>query len=71
MFETCINQLVESTLINHPVTTEFYDGTLFVNTITEDQARQVFHKLSATLGLGKVHVSPISDTGEYAFDFTV
>jgi hypothetical protein len=69
MFETCVKQMVKVTLTNQPVTTEFYNGTLFVRTITEDQARSVFHALSKSLGLGKVQVSPIGDTGEYAYDF--
>jgi len=69
MFNTCISQLVKVALTNEEVKTEFYNGTLFVRTITEAQARSVFHKLSETLGLGKVQVSPIGDTGEYAFDF--
>ncbi len=68
MFETCAKQLVKLTL-NQRVTTEFYNGTLFVRTITEDQARSVFHAFSKSLGLGKVQVSPIGDTGEYAYDF--
>ena len=68
MFETCVKQLVKITL-NKPVITEFYNGTLFVRTITEDQARSVFHALSKSLGLGKVQVSPIGDTGEFAYDF--
>ena len=68
MFETCAKQLVTITL-DKPVTTEFYNGTLFVSTITEDQARSVFHTLSKSLGLGKVQVSPIGDTGEFAYDF--
>lgn len=68
MFETCVKQLVKITL-NKPVTTEFYNGTLFVRTITEDQARSVFHALSKSLGLGKVQVNPIGDTGEFAYDF--
>ncbi len=68
MFETCVKQLVTITL-NKPVTTEFCNGTLFVSTITEDQARRVFHVLSKSLGLGKVQVSPIGDTGEFAYDF--
>ena len=68
MFETCAKQLVTITL-NKPVTTEFYNGTLFVSTITEDQARRVFHALSKSLGLDKVQVSPIGDTGEFAYDF--
>jgi hypothetical protein len=69
MFETTVNQLVKVALTNKPVTTEFYNGTLFVRTITESQARRVFHRLSKTLGVGTVQVSPIGDTGEYAFDF--
>ena len=69
MFETLVDQLVKVTLTNEPVKTEFYNGTLFVRTITESQARQVFHGLSKSLGLGSVQVSPIGNTGEYAFDF--
>ena len=68
MFETCAKQLVTITL-NKSVTMEFYNGTLFVSTITEDQARSVFHALSKSLGLGKVQLSPIGDTGEFAYDF--
>ena len=69
MFETVVDQLVKVTLTNEPVKTEFYNGTLFVRKITESQARSVFHRLSSTLGVGTVQVSPIGDTGEYAFDF--
>ena len=68
MFETIVKQVVKVTL-NKPVTTEFYNGTLFVSTITEDQARSVFHALSKSLGLGKVEIHPIGDTGEFAYDF--
>ena len=69
MFETLVDQLVKVTLTNEPVKTEFYNGTLFVSPITESQARVVFRRLSETFGLGKVVVSPIGDTGEYAYDF--
>ena len=69
MFETLVDQLVKVTLTNEPVKTEFYNGTLFVSTITESQARTVFHRLSRQFGIGSVQVSPIGDTGEYAFDF--
>ena len=69
MFETLVDQLVKVTLTNESVKTEFFNGTLFVHTITEAQARKVFHRLSKQFGLGKVQVSPIGDTGEYAFDF--
>ena len=69
MFETVVDQLVKVTLTNEPVKTEFYNGTLFVRKITESQARSVFHRLSTTLGVGTVQVSPIGNTGEYAFDF--
>jgi hypothetical protein len=64
-----LDQLVKVTLTNEPVRTEVVGGTLFVSTITEKQARSVFHRLSDTFGLGAVQVSPIGDTGEYAFDF--
>lgn len=69
MFETIVDQIVKVELVNEPVCTEFYNGTLFVRTITEAQARQVFHRLSKQFGVGSVQVSPIGDTGEYAFDF--
>jgi hypothetical protein len=69
MFETLVDQLVKVTLTNETVKTEMFNGTLFVSTITEAQARTVFHTLSKQFGLGSVQVSPIGDTGEYAFDF--
>jgi hypothetical protein len=69
MFETCVKQLVKVTLTNQPVTMEFHGGSLFVSTITEDQARSVFHALSKSLGLGKVEIHPIGSTGEFAYDF--
>lgn len=69
MFNTLVSQLVKVTLTNEPVKTEFAGGSLFVSTITEAQARKVFHALSKALGVGSVQVSAIGDTGEYAFDF--
>jgi hypothetical protein len=69
MFETCVSQIVKTTLTNEPVRTEFYNGCLFVSPINESQARTVFHRLSQTLGVGTVQVTPIGNTGEYAFDF--
>ena len=69
MFETCVSQIVKTTLTNEPVKTEFYNGCLFVSPIDENQARAVFLRLSQTLGAGTVQVTPIGNTGEYAFDF--
>jgi hypothetical protein len=69
MFNILVDQLVKVTLTNQKVTTEMYNGTLFVRTITEADARKVFHALSKFSGFGKVQVSPIGDTGEYAYDF--
>ena len=69
MFETLVDQLVKVELTNEPVKTELYHGTLFVRTITESQARQVFHRLSKQFGLGSIICSPIGNTGEYAYDF--
>ena len=69
MFKTCIDQLVKVTLTNEPVKTEFYNGTAFVRTITESQAQVLFARFVETFGEGKVQVSPIGDTGEFAFDF--
>jgi hypothetical protein len=69
MFETCVSQIVKTTLTNEPVKTEFYNGCLFVSPINESQAQTVFRCLSQTLGVGTVQVTPIGNTGEYAFDF--
>ena len=73
MFETVISQLVKVELTNEPVRTEWFNGCLFVSTITQDQADQVAKMLRSRSGLncslGNVQVSPIGDTGEYAFDF--
>ena len=69
MLNTILDQLVKTTLVNEPVHTQMFNGTLFVHTITEQQARSVFHRLSETFGLGAVQVNAIGDTGEYAFDF--
>ncbi len=44
----------------------FFSGTLFVR-CSEAEARAIFHKLTAWLGLGSALVSCIGD--EYAFDF--
>lgn len=66
MFENLVKQLVTLTLNNPKVTIEFFNGTLFVSTITEEQARAVFHELGNRF---RVQVSPIGDTGEYAYDF--
>ena len=69
MFETIVDQIVKTELTNETVRTEFYSGTLFVRTITEAQARQVFHRLSKQFGVGKIQINAIGDTGEYAYDF--
>lgn len=66
MFENLVKQLVTLTLNNPKVKVEFFNGTLFVRTITEAQARAVFHELGNRF---RVQVSPIGDTGEYAYDF--
>jgi len=66
MFETIVKQYVKITL-DKPVTTDFFNGTLFVSTITEQQATAVLHTLIEKVGA--VQMSPIGDTGEYAYDF--
>ena len=68
MFETIVKQYVKIALDNK-CKTEFFNGTLFVSSITEEQARKVFFTLNDKFGLGKVQVSPVGDTGEYAYDF--
>jgi hypothetical protein len=67
-FESVVLNQVATTLTQDDLA-EFYNGTLFVGTINEKEARSVFHMLSKNYGLGCVQVSPIGNTGEYAFDF--
>ena len=73
MFETVISQLVKVELTNEPVKTEWFNGCLFVSPITTAQANQVAQMLQArdsvNGSIGHVEVTPIGDTGEYAFDF--
>ena len=73
MFETVISQLVKVELTNEPVKTEWFNGCLFVSPITPEQATRVANMLQAREGfncsIGQVQVTPIGDTGEYAFDF--
>lgn len=68
MFETCVDQLVKIELMNEPVRTEWYNGTMFVRTITLAQAEQVATMLQKR-DIGKIQMSPIGDTGEFAYDF--
>jgi hypothetical protein len=73
MFETVISQMVKVELTNEPVKTEWFNGCLFVSPITSEQASQVARMLrnrsELNCSLGHVEVTPIGDTGEYAFDF--
>lgn len=50
---------------------EFFCGTLFVKT-DERNARRIHSELFMGVGglpFGRVQISPIGDTGEYAYDF--
>jgi hypothetical protein len=67
-FESIVLNQVADTLTQDDLA-EFYNGTLFVGSIDEKEARKVFHMLSKNYGTGTVQVSPIGNTGEYAFDF--
>ena len=67
-FESIVLNQVADTLTQDDLA-EFYNGTLFVGSINEKEARKVFHMLSKNYGIGTVQVSPIGNTGEYAFDF--
>ncbi len=67
MFETIVKQYVKITLNSVKVKTEFFSGTLFVRTITEQEANAVLHVLIEKVGA--VQMSPVGDTGEYAYDF--
>ncbi len=69
MFENLIKQKVSVVLNRVGVTRQFYNGTLFVSTITEGEAQAVLDSLGTALGADKVQMSPIGDTGEYAYDF--
>ena len=67
-FKSIVLNQVADTLTQDDLA-EFYNGTLFVGSIDEKEARKVFHMLSKNYGLGRVQVNPIGNTGEYAFDF--
>jgi hypothetical protein len=68
-FESIVLNQVADTLKQDDLA-EFYNGTLFVGSINEKEARRVFHMLSKNYGLGRVQVTPkILSTGEYAYDF--
>ena len=68
-FESIVLNQVSKTLHQDDLA-EFYNGTLFVGSINEKEARRVFHMLSKEYGVGRVQVTPkILSTGEYAFDF--
>jgi hypothetical protein len=68
-FESIVLNQVADTLKQDDLA-QFYNGTLFVGSINEKEARRVFHMLSKNYGLGRVQVTPkILSTGEYAFDF--
>jgi hypothetical protein len=67
-FESTVLNQVADTLTQDDLA-EFYNGTLFVGSINENEARQVFHMLSKHYGVGRVQVNTIGITGEYAFDF--
>lgn len=69
MFENLVKQVVSITLNKPSVTKEFYNGTLFVSTITEQEAQSILNALNSFGDVGKVQVSAIGDTGEYAYDF--
>jgi len=67
-FESIVLNQVADTLKQDDLA-QFYDGTLFVGTINEREARKVFHMLSKNYGVGRVQISTTGITGEYAFDF--
>ena len=62
-FEQYVLDIVR--LVNKFDSAHFFSGTLFVQ-CSEAEARAIFHKLTAWLGLGAVVVSKAGD--EYAFD---
>jgi hypothetical protein len=69
MFENLVKQVVSITLNKPSVTKEFYHGTLFVSTITAEESQLLLNALNSFNDIGKVQVSAIGDTGEYAYDF--
>jgi hypothetical protein len=68
-FESVVLNQVANTLKQDDLA-EFCNGTLFVGSINEREARRVFHMLSKNYGVGRVQITPkILSTGEYAYDF--
>jgi hypothetical protein len=67
-FETRVLEEVKPRLGEYGVASFSY-GTLFVDRITEDQARSIYHQLVHNRQFGNVEVIRIGQTSEYAYDF--
>jgi hypothetical protein len=67
-FETRVLETIEPALNGHGVASFSY-GSLFVDRITEDQARSIYHKLVHKRQFGNVEVTRIGQTSEYVYDF--
>jgi len=67
MFETIVGQMVRTTLINRDLNTEWFDGTLFVSPINQQEAEQLQARF-AQVDMGVVF-SQLGDSDEYAVDF--
>ena len=67
MRETCISQIVKVHLTNQDIKTEWFNGTLFVSPLTEQQAMDVGCCL-VDLDIGWIDVNAVGFDGEYAFD---
>jgi|14_taG_2_1085336.scaffolds.fasta_scaffold20622_3 hypothetical protein len=70
-FELMVEQDVD-TILDTTVKTEFYwrnwfNGTLFINGMSQDAMNRVLDKLRDVFG--NVEMSRCGDTDEYAFDF--
>ena len=70
-FELMVEQDVD-TILDTTVKTEFYwrnwfNGTLFINGMSQDAMARVLDKLRDVFG--NVEMSRCGDTDEYAFDF--
>ncbi len=66
-FETMIIDKISPMLATGSA--EFDNGSLFLENVSEDIGRKVFHVLADTMGLGKVNVSVYTQINGFTYDF--
>jgi hypothetical protein len=66
-FEKRVLNLIEPAMTEGHA--EFENGTLFIEDVSGDIGRKVFHILSKEFGVGKVNVNIYNPVNGFVFDF--